>query len=488
MFESLCEWPPAPPECAPEWLDAYDEATAEDPWTDADVLAEATARPAGSGLLLRLMQVDLAALSADQVVEFAQQVERFAAFAAGLQAAARAEAMARLVEVFGEESHQNGTGFATPEMLASAELAAALRMAPRTVDAQFEHACDLSGPLLPLRKAMVAGLISASHASAIARELRRLPSWRDPALAEAFAAHCDRILDIVVSYATEHTPGQSARRTRALVVATCPRGAAKQQREAAELEHGVWLTPTEAGSCELTAVMPLGHGQALMDAITTLARDERFETAEGCVTSGQRRVAALATLVLGDPGSVARVEGPVAEAKVTARVNVIVPVEALLTNDEAAPGGAIAGEAVTAEVIRELVTKASPTSTVRRLFADSTGCIIDAGRTRYAISDTQRYLIALRDGTCRFPGCSRSASRCEIDHATAWDDGGGTDLDNLGALCKQHHQLKTHGGWRITSSQRSGACTWRSPLGRVYEHTPPGLTPPKPVTAETPPF
>jgi hypothetical protein len=77
----------------------------------------------------------------------------------------------------------------------------------------------------------------------------------------------------------------------------------------------VWLTPTDAGTCELTAVLPLAHGAAVMDAITTLAHDPRFETGDGCLTIGQRRVAALVTLVLGDPGSVATVTGPVAEAR-----------------------------------------------------------------------------------------------------------------------------------------------------------------------------
>ncbi|MBI1349918.1 MAG: HNH endonuclease, partial [Actinomycetales bacterium] len=137
--------------------------------------------------------------------------------------------------------------------------------------------------------------------------------------------------------------------------------------------------------------------------------------------------------------------------------------------------GNIAGEPVTADTIRDLLADADPSSTLRKLVTDAAGCIVDAGRARYAISDLQRRLISLRDGTCRFPGCTRPAENCEIDHATAYDSGGRTDLDNLGPLCKHHHQLKTHGGWHITASHRTGHCTWRSPLGRIYHHEPPGV-------------
>jgi hypothetical protein len=57
-----------------------------------------------------------------------------------------------------------------------------------------------------------------------------------------------------------------------------------------------------------------------------------------------------------------------------------------------------------------------------------------------------------------------------VDHAVPWDSGGGSDRDNLGALCKRHHQVKTIGGWTITNSDRDGSCTWVSPTGNRYAH------------------
>ena len=105
-------------------------------------------------------------------------------------------------------------------------------------------------------------------------------------------------------------------------------------------------------------------------------------------------------------------------------------------------------------------------------------------------SDLQKLVLRLRDQHCRFPGCSRPAERCEIDHATPYDSGGRTDSCNLGPLCKHHHEMKTAGYWHITASHRNGACTWRSPLGRVYQHEPPDLIPPPPPRppADPPPF
>ncbi|MFM7948975.1 MAG: hypothetical protein ACKO75_01240, partial [Actinomycetales bacterium] len=38
---------------------------------------------------------------------------------------------------------------------------------------------------------------------------------------------------------------------------------------------------------------------------------------------------------------------------------------------------------------------------------------------------------------------------------------------NLGFLCRRHHRLKTHGGWKLESFA-DGSCKWRSPEGKNY--------------------
>ena len=113
---------------------------------------------------------------------------------------------------------------------------------------------------------------------------------------------------------------------------------------------------------------------------------------------------------------------------------------------------------------------------MRRLLTDPvTGHLLDRGRTTYAVTGALRDFLVARDVTCRHPGCTRPAARCQVDHAVEWSDGGPTDTANTGLLCIRHHQLKTHGGWQIIESRPDGSCTWRSPTGRIYNVDPPPL-------------
>ncbi|GAA5224445.1 hypothetical protein GCM10025777_50760 [Membranihabitans marinus] len=56
-----------------------------------------------------------------------------------------------------------------------------------------------------------------------------------------------------------------------------------------------------------------------------------------------------------------------------------------------------------------------------------------------------RDALIFRDGTCQAEGCTISAERCDIDHQTPWEHGGETTADNLWALCRRHHRMKSHG-------------------------------------------
>ena len=96
----------------------------------------------------------------------------------------------------------------------------------------------------------------------------------------------------------------------------------------------MFLNPVEPGTSEIRAVMPTAHAEAVLQAVDTLARDDRFEVADGWITMGQRRVAALVALMLGDPGSVGRVDRPVSEAKLNEHVNVLVPLETIIGASE----------------------------------------------------------------------------------------------------------------------------------------------------------
>jgi hypothetical protein len=119
---------------------------------------------------------------------------------------------------------------------------------------------------------------------------------------------------------------------------------------------------------------------------------------------------------------------------------------------------------IPATLARELATSHQ----WRRFVTDPvTGELLDLGRERYQPPQALIEFIAARDRTCRFPGCRRAAELSDIDHAIPWEEGGETNPGNLGALCRRHHRLKTHGGWKIISNP-DGSCTWTSPYGKSY--------------------
>jgi len=111
------------------------------------------------------------------------------------------------------------------------------------------------------------------------------------------------------------------------------------------------------------------------------------------------------------------------------------------------PGRTAHGDAVPAHVIRFLAEQAL----VQRVMTAGSQ-VLDVGReVRYA-TDAQYKALVVRDGGCRWPGCHIPAAWCDIDHLRPWEEGGGTDLDNLVMWCRHHHSEKhrpgvtVHGG------------------------------------------
>ena len=113
--------------------------------------------------------------------------------------------------------------------------------------------------------------------------------------------------------------------------------------------------------------------------------------------------------------------------------------------------------------------------TWRRLVTDpASGVVIDVGRTRYRPPAGLADLVRARDRACVFPTCQTPAERCDIDHLTAWSQGGTTSLDNLVTLCEAHHRLKHTPGWALTRDQASGILSWHTPDKTVYQRHPNG--------------
>jgi hypothetical protein len=115
----------------------------------------------------------------------------------------------------------------------------------------------------------------------------------------------------------------------------------------------------------------------------------------------------------------------------------------------------------------------------------------------YKVPADIREQIQLRDRTCVFPGCTRPARRCDVDHIIAYDHDadaegrpqpGPTTTSNLACLCRFHHRLKTHSAWRYTMVE-PGIFEWTSPHGHRYRRDHTGTTdldPPHPPDLAAP--
>jgi hypothetical protein len=91
--------------------------------------------------------------------------------------------------------------------------------------------------------------------------------------------------------------------------------------------------------------------------------------------------------------------------------------------------------------------------------------------TAYQPSSALRQLTKTRDRTCSYPGCRRSAERCDDDHTVPYHHGGRTCECNLAALCRRHHAAKQAPGWHL-QQETPGTLTWTLPSGRTHTVTP----------------
>jgi hypothetical protein len=109
-----------------------------------------------------------------------------------------------------------------------------------------------------------------------------------------------------------------------------------------------------------------------------------------------------------------------------------------------------------------------------------------------AVDDHERYIptglrkwLQGRDGTCRAPGCGRSALRCDVDHTFGFACGGPTVHTNLASLCRACHRIKEQGDWQVVT-EADGTQIWTSRWGST-RITQPVLRPVATAVRDDPP-
>jgi hypothetical protein len=110
----------------------------------------------------------------------------------------------------------------------------------------------------------------------------------------------------------------------------------------------------------------------------------------------------------------------------------------------------------------------------RLLTAPKSGLIVKTDPRTYRPTAEVRRHVSARDGHCSFPGCAMPASRTDLDHVVAFNHqrperGGLTVPENLQALCRRHHGLKTRGDWTVRLSETDVNTIWTAPSGRQYQ-------------------
>jgi hypothetical protein len=81
---------------------------------------------------------------------------------------------------------------------------------------------------------------------------------------------------------------------------------------------------------------------------------------------------------------------------------------------------------------------------------DAKGNPIDIGAEQRLFTRAQRAAMGVRDGGCRFPGCTKPPAATEAHHVKHWKrDKGKTTLVNGILLCRYHHMLM-HNHWEIS--------------------------------------
>ncbi len=336
--------------------------------------------------------------------------------------------------------------------VAASELAAATRISEREAEQLVADSAALVHELPATLDSLRAGRVSYRHASILVDEARSLPSdaW------STFEA-------AALPDAETRTPAGFRQRARALRERQHP-SSIGERRRVAEESRSVQLESGRDGMAWLTAHLPAEQAIGAYRRLTEMAAS--LGAPDEPRTLAQRRADVFADLLIDGVASDTGVG-----RGVRASVLVTVPVETLL--DRADQNSAVATlegyGPIADDVARRLAAHA--TSFVRLLTHPETGTVLSVGRDRYAVPRDLKLWLRVRDETCRFPGCGRSAAHADLDHTVDWQHEGATRHDNLAHLCEAHHRLKHQTAWRVNQAG-GGALEWRAPSGKVYRTEP----------------
>ena len=407
----------------------------------------------GASTLEKLSVIDPYLLSASDRIDFLTALER----QDGWLFALKQRAITAVAGVSASEG--DGPSFGVDESERE-DISTALRLAPASAQLRIDVARTLVNNLPNTCSALAVGEISSAHATVIARETAA--AIRDGMSESALYEIESRAL----AFAEFHTPGQVASHLRNSIARYAPEEFEEVTSRAESMRRVSCYNDVD-GMSTVVAILPASDAQMVMNSIEAfiLRSENQGETQDGTHSDKNRskdmkRADALASICA---SFLASVSDSVAAHRRPLTVNVTIDLPTLLGLAEN-PGQLAGYGPIPAAVARELASDAQ----WRRFITEpQTGNLLDFGRESYEPPQQLKDFLIARDRSCRFPGCRRSALLSDLDHAQSWESGGVTSAENIGALCRRHHRLKTHDGWSIESFP-DGSCRWKSPLGKEF--------------------
>lgn len=270
--------------------------------------------------------------------------------------------------------------------------------------------------------------------------------------------------------------------------------AAERAHAKARADRRVELDPTRDGMAWLHAYLPGEQAVAIHTTLTAIADAQGPDDPRGV---DARRADALVDVVTRWLDTGTTPDGVPLPTRQHRRPHLILTATAeSILGLTHAPADLAGYGPISAATARKIAAA----STWTPLLTDATtGGALAPGAHTYRPTSAQTDWVTTRDHTCTFPGCRVPAERCDIDHIDPYNPDrppeNQTTIDNLHTLCRHHHRLKTHAGWRVTRDPATGTTTWTAPTGHTYTRQPEPLVTnptaqaadPDPPPADSPP-
>ena len=398
----------------------------------------------GVPLASTLLDQDVVRVDDAALVEVVAGWERMISWASAAQAVAVAEMTRRALS--SREAEFVGD-----------EVAARLGVSRRSAELKVELATALVGAPA-VHDALATGAIDVRKATVLTGETAHLAP-----------VDAERLHQRFLPDASTTTAPQLRSAIRGAEQALDP-AASEKRHERARAERSVTLTPAPCSMAWLTAYLPADDAMKVITAVDALAA-----SCGPCDDRGidARRADALVDVMNGVLASGIGPDGPLpVRQHRRPHLQVTAAASTLLGLDEAP--AVLAGYG---PIPASMARKIAAGSTWRAVLTDEwTGELVARSSASYRPSPGVAGWVVDRDVTCTFPGCRVPAQRCDIDHIRPFDARlaavGQTTADNLHALCRHHHRLKTHGLWRPVRDAATGRTHWESGTGHRYTRDP----------------